>query len=136
MVVVRPLSRLLLGWSVLGVGGAGYRVDMASPAGSLPDPAPSPLDPQAIRACLSPALAAEFDREWDFVLERARRSQELAGVHDLLAKWRHIAHLELRDPGSYSRLLAKADLIARTGRNPDATSFEDMQASIQRRLGQ
>jgi hypothetical protein len=112
---------------------------MASPAGSLPDPAPAPVppppDPQAIRACLSPVLAAEFDSEWEIVLERAKRSQELAGVHDLLAKWRHIAYLEMRDLGSYSRMLVKAEQITRTGGNPDAVSFEGMQALIQRRLG-
>jgi Family of unknown function (DUF6247) len=117
--------------------GAGYRVGMASPAGSLPDPAPvaPPPDPQAIRACLSPVLAAEFDSEWEIVLERAKRSQELAGVHDLLAKWRHTAYLEMRDPGSYSRMLAKAEQITRTGHNPDAVPFEGMQSLLQRRLG-
>jgi hypothetical protein len=108
---------------------------MASSAGSLPDPVPPPLDPQAIRACLSPVLAAEFDSEWEIVLERAKRSQELAGVHDLLAKWRHTAYLEMRDPGAYSRMVTKAEQILRTGRNPDAVSFEDMQALIQQRLG-
>ena len=121
---------------MLGVAGAGYRVGMASPAGSLPDPVPLSLDPQAIRACLSPVLAAEFDREWEIVLEWAKRSQELVGVHDLLAKWRHTAHLEMRDPGSYHRMLAKAEHILLTGRNPDAASFEDMQALIQRRRSQ
>jgi uncharacterized protein DUF6247 len=108
---------------------------MASPAAPLPDPAPPSPDPQAIRVCLTSALAAEFDSEWEIVLERAKRSQELARVHDLLAKWRHIAYLEMRDPGSYSRMLVKAEQITRTGGNPDAVSFEGMQALIQRRLG-
>jgi len=80
-------------------------------------------------------LAAEFDSEWELVLERAKRSKDLAGIHDLLGKWRHIAYLELRDSGSYHRLLTKAEQIRRTGSNPDAASWEDLQALIQQRLG-
>jgi hypothetical protein len=113
-----------------------YRVGMASPATPVPDPAsPPPSDPQAIRACLTPTLAAEFDSEWEIVLERAKQSKELAGVQDLLSKWRHTAYLEMRDPGSYYRMLAKAEQITRTGHNPNAVSFEDMQALLRQRLG-
>jgi uncharacterized protein DUF6247 len=42
---------------------------MASPA-AVPDPRVPPADPQAIRACLTPTLAAEFDHEWNTVLDR------------------------------------------------------------------
>lgn len=70
---------------------------MASPA-AVPDPRVPPVDPQAIRACLTPTLAAEFDHEWDIVLDRVKRSQDLTDLHELLAKWRHTAVLELRDP--------------------------------------
>lgn len=80
-------------------------------------------------------MAAEFDREWEIVLERAKQSKDLAGVHDLLNKWRHTAYMEIRDPGSYYRMLAKAEQIMRIGHNPDAVSFEDMQAFIRQRLG-
>ncbi|MGH3622670.1 MAG: DUF6247 family protein [Sciscionella sp.] len=110
---------------------------MVSPAAPLPggEPVPPAADPVTIRACLSSALVAEFDREWETVLERAKQAKDLAPVHDLLAKWRHLAYAELRDPGSYYRLLAKAEQITRTGHNPDAGSFEDMQALIRQRLG-
>lgn len=110
---------------------------MASPAAPVPDPAPGPppSDPRAIRASLTPALGAEFDREWDIVLERAKQSKDLAGVHDLLGKWRHIAYREMCEPGSHDRMLAKAEQILRTGSNPDAASFEDMQGAIRQRLG-
>ena len=41
---------------------------MASPATppprNGPDPVAPPLEPKAIRACLAPEVAAEFDREW------------------------------------------------------------------------
>ena len=109
---------------------------MASPAAPLPDPAPPSPDPQAIRACLTSALAAEFDSEWEIVLERAKQSKDLAGVHDLLDKWRHTAYLEMRDPGSYYLMLAKAKQITHTGHNLDAVSFEDMQALLRQRLRQ
>ena len=110
---------------------------MGAATAPVPAPAPGPLpsDPQAIRACLPPALAAEFDSEWEIVLERAKQSKDLAEVHDLLNKWRHTAYMETRDPGSYYRILAKAEQIMRTGHNPDAVSIEDMQALIGQRLG-
>jgi hypothetical protein len=41
----------------------------------------------------------------------------------------------MRDPGSHYRMLAKAEQILRTGRNPDAAPFEDMQELIRQRLG-
>jgi hypothetical protein len=79
---------------------------MVSPA-ALPNPAPvpPPPEPQAIRACLTPDVAAEFDREWEIVLERAKQAKDLAPVHDLLHKWRHFAYSELKEPGTYFRLL-------------------------------
>ncbi len=115
----------------------GYGVLMASPSAPMPaaNPAPPEADPVAIRACLSPRLVAEFDTDWDIVLEQAKASKDLAGVHKLLHKWRHLAYSELRDPGSYFRLLAKAEQIMRSGENPTAGSFEDMQALIRERLG-
>lgn len=89
----------------------------------------------AIRACLSPQLVAEFDAEWDSALEKAKASKDLAGVHSLLHKWRHLTYPEMTHPGSYSRLLGKAEQILRTGENSTAGSFQDMQAFIRERLG-
>ena len=122
--------------SVLLEGRRDYRVGMASPA-AYPDPAPVPpsAEPQAIRTWLTPLLAAEFDHEWELTLEAAKRSKDLAAVHELLGRWPHIAYLERRDPGAYHRLLTKADQISRTGSNPDAASYDELQALIRRRLG-
>jgi Family of unknown function (DUF6247) len=107
---------------------------MASPALPDHDPvAPPPPDPKAIRACLTPTLAAEFDHEWQIVLERVKQSQDLGDLHELLNKWRHTAYLEMREPGSYHRLLGKAEQIQRAGSNPDAASFEDMLAIVRQR---
>lgn len=109
---------------------------MASPSAPLPavNPGPPDADPVAIRACLSQRLVVEFDAAWDVALEQAKASKNLAGVHKLLQKWRHLAYSELRDPGSYFRLQAEAEQIMRTGENPTAGSFEDMQALIRERL--
>jgi Family of unknown function (DUF6247) len=110
---------------------------MVSPA-PLPDGdlVPPATEPVAIRACLTPDVAAEFDREWEIVLERAKQSKDLAGVHDLLNKWRHLAYAELIDPGSYYRLLATAAHTLATGTvPPGSVSGEDMKALIRQRLG-
>jgi len=86
--------------------------DMASVA-TLPDPAPvpPPSDPQAIRACVTPTLVAEFDCEWKIVLDRVKQSKDLADLHELLNKWRHPLSMEMREPGSYYRMLGKAEQI-------------------------
>lgn len=93
---------------------------MASPAVLPPDrePVPPPPDPVAIRACLTPGVAAE----WNIVLDKAKQSKDLAPVHALLAKWRHFAYAELKDPGSYFRLLATAARTLATGEAPAGAS--------------
>jgi hypothetical protein len=115
----------------------GYRGYMASPVEHLTtgDPAPPEADPVAIRGCRSPRLVAEFDAEWERVLDHAKATKDLAGVYRLLAKWRHLAYGELRDPGSYYRVLAKAEQIMRTGENPTAGAAEDLNDLIRERLG-
>ncbi len=112
---------------------------MASPAAPLPNGAPVPpaTEPVAIRACLTPDVAAEFDREWEIVLERAKQTKDLAGVHDLLNKWRHLAYAELKERGSYYRLLATAAHTLATGTAPPGSvPGEDMKALIRQRLGE
>jgi hypothetical protein len=92
-------------------------------------------DPVAIRRCLTPDVAAVFDAEWEFVLEAAKHSKDLAGVRDLLAKWRHFAHRELREPGAYFRVLAAAADAQRTGRAPaGSVSAAEIRARIETRL--
>lgn len=112
---------------------------MASPATSLPpehEPVPPPLDPQAIRGCLTPDVAAAFDAEWEIVLDEAKQAKDLAPVHDLLHKWRHVASAELNDPGTYFRMLATAAHTLATGKAPEGSiSGEEMKALIRQRLG-
>jgi hypothetical protein len=110
---------------------------MAFPAPSHDRGAVAPAaDPVEIRACLPQLLVGEFDAEWDIVLERAKSSRDLAGVHSLLHKWRHLAYAEQLEPGSYSRLRAKTTEILGTGTNSTAGSYTQMRALLQERLGQ
>jgi hypothetical protein len=110
---------------------------MASPAAALPSDhelVPPQPEPQAVRACLTPDVAAEFDAEWEIVLDKAKASKDLAPVHELLAKWRHFAYAELRDPGSYFRLLATAARTLATGQAPAGSiSGDGMKALIRQR---
>jgi hypothetical protein len=117
------------------MSGAAVRVVVMASPEHVSDhvPQPPPADPQAIRACLTSTLVAEFDREWEFVLDRVKQDKDLAPIQLLLTKWRHLAYTEMRDPGSYYRLLAKAEQITHTGHNPDAASIEDMRALVERR---
>jgi uncharacterized protein DUF6247 len=68
-------------------------------------------------------------------LDRAKQEKDITAIHSLLTKWRHLAYEELQHPGSYFRLLAKAEEIERSGANPSAATVEDMRALIERRLG-
>ena len=99
-----------------------------------PDDGTPAADPRAIRDSLPPTLVAEFDREWEFVLERAKQDIDLAPIRSLLTKWRHVAHAELREPGVSQRLAEKVDLIQETGQNPEAVSLQDVRRLIDQRL--
>lgn len=70
------------------------------------------------------------------MLDRAKQTKELREIQALLQKWRHIAFAEMRDPGSYFRVQAKAERILRTGENPGALSLQEVQSLIKRRLEQ
>jgi hypothetical protein len=106
--------------------------ESAEPAAAVRAPE---ADPVAIRACLTPDVAAVFDAEWEFVLEAAKQSKDLAGVRELLATWRVFAYQELREPGAYFRVLAAAADAQRTGRAPaGSVSGAEMRARIETRL--
>ncbi|MGH3873256.1 MAG: DUF6247 family protein [Pseudonocardiaceae bacterium] len=110
---------------------------MASPAAALPPDHESipPPDPQAIRRCLTPDVAAAFDAEWEIVLDEAKQTKDLAPVHELLHKWRHFSYAELKSPGTYSRMLAAAERTLVTGETPQGSiSGAEIKAVIRRRL--
>ncbi|MGH3699595.1 MAG: DUF6247 family protein [Pseudonocardiaceae bacterium] len=94
-----------------------------------------PPDPQAIRACLTPAVAAAFDAEWEIALDKAKRAKDLTAVHELLHKWRYFAYAESKNPGTYVRMLATAARALATGMAPAGSiSGEEMKALIRQRL--
>ncbi len=107
---------------------------MAMPSSERPPVTPG-SDPRVIRRALPPLLAAEFDREWDLVVERTKKSMDLDEVYALLNKWAHAAHLEQAEPGGYQHLLDKAEDIRARGGNPRAVDAEEMHSMIGRRLG-
>lgn len=84
---------------------------MPQPAPRRPVPSAPGTDPRSIRESLPAELVGEFDAEWALVMDRAKAAMELAGVQDLLRKWRHIAGAEHRSPGTHARVLAKAEEI-------------------------
>ncbi|KAA8885176.1 hypothetical protein F3087_30560 [Nocardia colli] len=107
---------------------------MAAPH-SHPANTPVPAaEPKALRAALTPALRAEFDREWDLVLEQAKESHTLEDVHALLNKWQHTAVMELREPGSYQRMLDKAARIQADGGRTTDVSIDDVRVLLAHRL--
>ncbi len=99
-------------------------------------PVASAADPVQIRACLPQQLVAEFDAEWEIVLDRAKASKDLTAVHSLLSTWRHLAYAELLEPGACDRLRAKTGEILRTGTNSTSGSYRQMRGQLQERLGQ
>lgn len=111
---------------------------MTAAAMSPREPVPPPADPVAIRACLTPLVAAEFDREWGFVLDEARRAKNLEPVTEFLQRWRHVAYAELKEPGSYFRLMAKASqrLANPTATPTGSASADTVKALIRKRLGE
>jgi hypothetical protein len=109
---------------------------MASPAGAEQEPlVPPTADPWAIRRGLSARLRADFDTEWEIVLDQAKASKSLDGIRALLTKWRGIVAAEQREPGSHGRMLAKAAHILATGHRPGARNVDDLQDVIEERLG-
>lgn len=69
-------------------------------------------------------------------MEEAKQSQDLAGVQDLLAKWRHFAYTELRVPGSYFRVLVTAAHTLATGEPPaGSVSGKEIDELIRMRSG-
>jgi len=106
---------LIVGWRYRAV--VAHRSSQPDDRQQVPPRAPE-ADPTAIRACLTPEVAAMFDAEWEHVLDAAKCSKDLTGARELLTRWRHLAHQELHEPGDYFRILATAARTQATGRPP------------------
>ena len=128
-----------------------YRVDMASPAGSLPDPdgVSSAVDvdgvepvpqwvgdpaaaarfgsPVAIRAALLPEQVGEFDA----ALTAARQTLRLDQLRDVLQVWRRVAFLTEEDPDRYRQMLVSAAEVVRTRRpRPGSVPWTELRAEL------
>ncbi|MGH3975279.1 MAG: DUF6247 family protein [Pseudonocardiaceae bacterium] len=67
---------------------------------------------------------------------RRSRPRTSLRCHDLLHKWRHFAYAELKNPGTYFRMLATAAHTLATGKAPEGSiAGEEMRALICQRLG-
>jgi hypothetical protein len=87
--------------------------------GTALPPLPLPgASPREIRAALRAEFRPEFDRDYQAALDEAKRSLELAGVHELLEHWRTRAWIT-RDPGEHRRLVRRAAELL-TGTQPPA----------------
>ncbi len=96
---------------------------------------PPAADPIAIRACLTPDVAAVFDTEWERTLDSAKQSKDLSGVRQLLQHWRHFAYQELLEPGTYFQVLATTAHVQATRRAPSGSVPEnEIRARINARL--
>ncbi len=72
--------------------------------------------PAQIRDALASEDAAEFDRQWREVMNRATDRLDLSEVHEVLESWRRIAWLTaVRGPKGYRRTLGSAEQRLRTG---------------------
>lgn len=93
--------------------------------------APAGRGPRSDPRLPHPDVAAVFDAEWVQVLDATKQSKDLAGVRELLARWRHFAYQELREPGAYFRVLATAARVQVTRQAPaGSVSDEEMRARI------
>jgi hypothetical protein len=103
---------------------------------SSPASGGGPTQPAAIRSQLSPELVTIFDREWELVLEDAKRTQDRQAIHDHLQHWRHFAAAEAKEPGWYFRVMETAERIL-AGGSTEAAGIKtyDARAVIEARLG-
>lgn len=93
------------------------RVTVAVPEPSGPGHPPfADATPAQIRDALTDLEAAEFNRQWRSVMDRARDRLDLTEVHDVLEAWRRVAWLiaEL-GPDGYRNMISSAEERARTG---------------------
>ena len=102
-----------------------------------PTPARRPFagaSPAEVRAALLPEDAAEFDRQWQDVMDRATRELDLTEVHRTLDSWRRVAWVTAATgPERYRAVLADAEQRSRTGeRHPQAMPWSQLKRTADR----
>ena len=92
-----------------------------------PDPEPHPLalgaSPAVMRQWLLPADAARFVAAYEAALDDARASLDLAGVDEVVERWRGTAILQT-DPTAYRRTVRRAAELATGEPSPDNEPLE------------
>jgi hypothetical protein len=97
---------------------------------------PPKATPAAIREALIDEERVEFERDYRDAVSKAGKTWDLSPVFDVLRNYHRIACItRLNGASSHRRMLAQAEEIARTGKNPDGRSEEQLMALINKRLG-
>jgi hypothetical protein len=81
---------------------------MASFDGAQPVSASTPRE---IRAALTGAEVADFDREYRRTMADAAESLDLSGVVSMLRRWQRVAWSTQDDPDAHRHMLACADQL-------------------------
>jgi hypothetical protein len=88
--------------------------------------------PRSIRDVLLPEEAGDFDREYRAAMTQATESLELAGVLQVLERWRRVAESS-GDVQAHRRMLRIADLLGRASTADQVTT--EPWSVTRRRLG-
>jgi hypothetical protein len=88
--------------------------------------------PAQIRQVLTPEDAADFDRQWQRLMQRATDKLDLTEVHEALECWRRVAWMtSAHGPNLYRKTLASAEQRLRTGERADgAVSWDQLKAEL------
>lgn len=88
--------------------------------------------PARIREALTPEDAAEFDRHWRSLMQRATEQLDLTEVHEALEAWRRVAWVSCaHGPQVYRQTVAAAEARLRTGeRAAGAVPWAQLRAEL------
>jgi len=109
---------------------------MTAAAASSSDPRQRPpfaeASPAQVRAALTAADAAAFDRQWRDVMAKATRELDLTEVLDILEAWRRVAWVTTATGADrYHTIMQAAERRRRTGeRPPGAVSWSQLKADL------
>lgn len=84
--------------------------------------------PAAIRAALTGADRAEFERQFQAALGRAGSDYDLAPVHDVIDQWWQVAVLTA-DPAAHQRMLDRTEAL-RAGHARPGTPWSVVRAGL------
>ncbi len=108
---------------------------MTAAAAEPPEPGRPPFadaSPAQIRQALTPEDAADFDRQWQRLMQRATDKLDLTEVHEALECWRRVAWMtSAHGPNLYRKTLATAEQRLRTGERVDgAVSWDPLNSEL------